>query len=125
MHSSRMRTGHTLAVCCSLLWGGGGFSLVGGCLPVPWGFSLVWGGVSAWSQGMFAWSGGLLLGPGGFSLVPGYVFTRVCDSVHRGGLPGPRGGSPWSGGWCLPGPWGGGVLWRPPLWTESQTRVKT
>ena len=69
MHSSRMRTGHSLTVCCSLLLGGGspwsrggvsawsggvlpagGFSLVGGCLPGPGGVCLV-PGVSAWSRG--------------------------------------------------------------------------
>ena len=68
LHSSRMRTGRSLTVCCSLL--PGVVSLV------PGGFSLVRGGV--------------LLGPeGGFSLVPG-GFSLVLG----GGLPGPGGGSP-------------------------------
>ena len=103
MHSSRMLTGRSLTVCCSLL-PGGGFSLLGGVCLVPGGFSLVRGGVC--------------LVPGG--LPAGGVY-----------LPGPGGGSPWSGGvsawswggspqgvclvpggWCLPGL--GGVLWRPP-----------
>ena len=73
LHSSRMRTGRSLTVCCSFppgggLLGPGGFSLV------PGGFSLVPGG--------FSLVGGVLLGPGGFSLVPG------------GCLPGPGGDSP-------------------------------
>ena len=62
MHSSRMRTGRSLTVCCSVL---------------PGGVSLVRGG-SAWSRGDSPWSwgglpgpGGGLLGPGGVSLVPG------------------------------------------------------
>ena len=64
MHSSRMRTGRSLAVCCSLLPRGG--------VSLPGGFSLVWGG---------------LLGPGGgFSLVPGGGVSLVPG---RGG-----GGSP-------------------------------
>ena len=60
----------------------------------------------------------------------GYVFTGVCDCVHRGclvqggawcwGVPGPGGLVPgvWSrGGGCLvPGEvWSGGAWWRPPL----------
>ena len=74
LHSSRMRTGRSLTVCCSLLPGGG-------CLPGLGGVCLVWGGSP--------WSGGVLLGPGGFSLVRGGV------------LLGP-GGSPWSrGGFSL------------------------
>ena len=40
MHSSRMRTGRSLTVCCSLL--PGGFSLLGGVLPAR-GVCLVWG----------------------------------------------------------------------------------
>ena len=81
MHSSRMRTGRSLTVCCSLLPGGGGgggvclvpgvcVCLVPGSLPGPGGFSLAGGvclvpggvlpggGVSAWSQGVSAWSRG-------------------------------------------------------------------
>ena len=108
MHSSRMRTGCSLTVCCSPLPGGGGLpGSWGGVCLVPGGFSLVQGGFSlVW--GGSPWSGGVLLGRGGFSLV-------------WGGLPGP-------GGVCLvPGgsPWSRGVLRRPPLLTESQTRAKT
>ena len=84
MHSSRMRTGRSLTVCCSLLPGGGGVCLVpGGSAWSGGGFSLVWG--------VLPGPGGVLPGPGGFSLV-------------RGVLPGPGGvclglgGSPWSGG---------------------------
>ena len=72
MHSSRMRTGRSLTVCCSLL-PGGGFSLVlEGVLLGPGGVCLVQGGFSM---------------PGGVCLVGGV-------SMPEGGLPGPRGGSP-------------------------------
>ena len=73
MHSSRMRTGRSLIVCCSLLPEGGG-GLVPGVLP----------GRGGWSQGGSPWQGGFSLA-GGFSL----------------GCPWPGGGSPWQGG--LPG----------------------
>ena len=91
MHSSRMCTGRSLTVCCSLLPGGvlpaGGFSL-------PGGFSLVLGG-SAWSggvslvQGGSVWSGGVLLGREDVSLVPGgssetppvYRITDTCENI--------------------------------------------
>ena len=106
MHSSRMRTGRSLTVCCRLLpWGGlpgpGGFSLVGGvCLArgggfyvLGGGFSLPGGVVSAWSQGGFS------LVSGGFSLPGG-----VCLVRGEGGLPA-------QGGVCLvPGE----ALRRPP-----------
>ena len=67
MHSSRMRTGHSLTVCWSASWG---VCLVpGGCLV--WGgvcsqgvsgprVCLFWGrgvGVSAWSGGVCSWGG--------------------------------------------------------------------
>ena len=80
MHSSRMRTGRSLTVCCSLHPGGRG------------GVCLVWG-VSARSGGS-AWSGGVQPGPRGG--LPG-----------RGGSPCP-GYSAWSGGVCLV--WGGVCL---------------
>ena len=68
MHSSRMRTGRSLTVCCSLLPEGEG-SAPGGSAPVG-GVCLVGGGClllggSAWSGGWCAWSGGCLLGGGG------------------------------------------------------------
>ena len=104
MHSSRMRTGRSLTVCCSHLPGGVG-SPCQGSLPA--------GGVSAWSGGFLLGLGGCLPGLGGFSLL--------------GRLPGP-GGSAWSrgvylvpggvclvgGGFlpalgCLPGPRGGSL----------------
>ena len=80
MHSSRMRTGRSLTVCCSLLPGGGGSpcQVLGG---------------SAWSRGGPAWSGGCLPGPGGggFSLPgPGGVsgqpppvnrITHTCKNI--------------------------------------------
>ena len=93
MHSSRMRTGCSLTVYCSVLpggWGGGGVLLgLGG-----------------------AWSWGVLLGLGGFSLVRGgspwsggvsLVLGGVC--LVRGVLLGPRGVVPGPGGVCLV--WGG------------------
>ena len=107
MHSSRMRTGRSLTVCCSLL--------PGGDLPGPGGFSLVWGGVPG--PGGSPWSGegwGVCLVLGGvFSLVPG------GGALPAGGAAVclVRGGSPWSGGvpaWSgevLPGPGGGGSPW--------------
>ena len=67
-----------------------------GGLPDPGGVLPGLGG-SAWSEGVSTWFGGGLPGPReGVCLVP-------------------VGGSAWSGG--LPR--------DPPLWTESQTRVKT
>ena len=59
MHSSRMRTGRSLTVCCSLLCGGGGVPGLGGCL--------VLGG----------WSGGCLLLGG--CLLPGVSTGGVCS----------------------------------------------
>ena len=106
MHSSRMRTGRSLTVCCSVLPGGG--------LPGPGGFSLVpegdglpglGGGVLLGARGVVsAWSGGggggvVLLGTGGVCLVRGG--SPWC---RGGGMPGPGGfslvpgGSAWSGG---------------------------
>ena len=121
MHSSRMRTGRSLTVCCSLLPGGGGFSLVlggvsawsrGGGSPWRWGLpaggvSLVWG-VSPWSWG------GVCLVPGGFSLVPGGGFSLVL------------GGSAWSGGSpCQGGLLGlGGVSLVPGGSPETPPRVQ-
>ena len=92
MHSSRMRTGRSLTVCCSLL--------PGGCL--------LWGG---------AWSGGCLLW--GVSALGGAWLGGVCSGVCllwgvcSRGVPGPGGvcswgllqGDAWSGG-------GGGVCSR-------------
>ena len=65
MHSSRMRTGRSLTVCCSLLPGevllgpGGGFSLVGG--GSPWSRGVLLG-----RRGVLPGPGGCLPGPGGF-----------------------------------------------------------
>ena len=103
MHSSRMRTGRSLTVCRSLLWGGvcsGGCLLPGGGLlpggSAPWGCLL--SGVSALGG---VCSGGCALG-------------GVCSGE----------------GVCSRG---GGWVWvsqhalrqTPPLLTESQTPVKT
>ena len=85
MHSSRMRTGRSLTVCCSLL--------PGGVLLGPGGVCLVRGGFSLPG-------GGGLPGPEGFSLVRGGVY------LVRGGLLGPGGGSPCWGvvsAWSLGG----------------------
>ena len=62
MHSSRMRTGRSLTVCCSLLPRGG--SACRGGSPCRGGVCLVRGGSPC--QGVSAWSwGGCLPGPGG------------------------------------------------------------
>ena len=79
MHSSRMRTGRSLTVCCSLLPGAGGVCLVpgGGCLP-------------ARSQGGFS-----LPGPRG--VLPARSQGGGLPARSQGGgfsLPGPRGGCP-------------------------------
>ena len=82
MHSSRMRTGRSLTVCCSLLPGGG---VCSGGVPGPGG--------GAWSRGVSALRG--LAGPGG-----------ICSrgGLLRGGrVPGPGGYLLW-GGVCS---WGG------------------
>ena len=79
MHSSRMRTGRSLTVCCSLLPGGEGFCLSRGGSACPGGDVLPGPGGSS------PWSGGVLPAGGVFSLVCG---GPPC----RGGvLPGPRG----------------------------------
>ena len=114
MHSSRMRTGRSLTLCCSLLPGEGGLPVPGGGVLPAGGVCLVRGippcqgglpgpGGSARSRGVPPWSGGFLPGLGGFSL-PGGGVCLVPGAVPL---------------------WSGGVLQRPPLLTESQTRVKT
>ena len=110
MHSSRMRTGRSLTICCSLLPGGGGFSLqVGGrgVSLVPGGFFLVPGGLPAGGR-----EGGLL-GPGG-----GVCLVLGGSPWSGGGLPGPGGVLPGLGGspWCRGGgsPWSGGFSGDPP-----------
>ena len=50
MHSSRMRTGRSLTVCCSLLPGGGGLPGLGG--GSAWSRGSAWSGGSAWSWGV-------------------------------------------------------------------------
>ena len=95
MHSSRMRTGRSLTVCCSLLPGGGGGSPCGGPAwsgggsPCQRGVCLVWGGSPCW--GGSAWSGGGLPAPGGggFSLPGGPArrtppvdrITETCKNI--------------------------------------------
>ena len=72
MHSSRMRTGRSLTVCCSLLPGGGSLLGPGGCLPG---------------------SGGVLLGPGGLpGKNPGGGLPGPGGCLPAGG------GSAWSRG---------------------------
>ena len=97
MHSSRMRTGRSLTVCWSLLHEGG-----------------------VWSRGVWSRGGGSGHGKGG-----------VCSG---GGVSAPGGGVCSQGGVCSRGcllPGGGGIPacteadTPPPLWTESQTPVKT
>ena len=82
MHSSRMRTGRSLTVCCSLLPGGG--------------VSLPWGGLPAGGRGASpCWGGGFSL-PGGM----GSPWSLGGGSPCRGGSPCWGGGvvSPWSRG---------------------------
>ena len=69
MHSSRMRTGHSLTVCCSLLPGG---------VPGPGG-CLLWGLVSG-PEGCLLWG---VSGPGG-CLFRGSGLGAVCS---RGCIP--------------------------------------
>ena len=124
-----MRTGRSLTVCWRLLRGG--------CLPASGGSDWSRGGVgvSAWSgegvylvlggclpgRGCLVWGVCLVTGGGGVCLVWGGVYLVRGDVYLVGGcLPGPRGGV-WSGGsWHPSMHWG-----RSPLWTESQTPVKT
>ena len=92
MHSSRIRTGRSLTVCCSLIPGGGGcllrgVSAPGGCLV--WGGCLLWG--SAWSRGVSA--RGCLVQRGvcsrGVSALGGCLVWRGAWS--RAGVSGPGG----------------------------------
>ena len=87
MHSSRMRTGRSLTICCNLLPGEGSPWSGGGVLPGPGG-CLVPGGLPVPGGVLLGTWGGVLLGSGGFSL-PGGGFCLVQGWV---GLPGPRGG---------------------------------
>ena len=92
MHSSRMRTGRSLTICCSVL--PGGVCLVWGVCLVPGGVCLVRGG------GVCLVLGGCLPGPGGsaWSGGRGSAWSRgVCLVRGEGGLPGP-------GGACLETP---------------------
>ena len=113
MHSRRMRTDCAFVVCRG-----------GGCLTI------VPGGVCLWSWGVCFWSGrggqwgALAFGPrGGLPMVPG------GSALGPGGVSayGPMGGSAYGPRGSAFGPGGyPSMQWgRPPLWTESQTRVKT
>ena len=90
MHSSRMRTGRSLTVCCSLLPGVALLGLGGGFLPGPGGVLLGPGGGSAWSGGSLPGPGGLSPGPGGCLPGPGggdpgdppvYRITDTCKNI--------------------------------------------
>ena len=77
MHSSRMRTGRSLTVCCSLLRGGGHLVWGGVCSR---GVCLVWGGL--------LWRGGLLPGGGWVSQhalrqtpLPPYGQAHACENI--------------------------------------------
>ena len=76
MHSSRMRTGRSLTVCCSLL-PGGGCLLQGGSAP---GGCLLQGGVCSWgvsaNGGICSW--GVCLLPG-VSARGGVCSQGVCS----------------------------------------------
>ena len=92
MHSSRMRTGRSLTVCCSLLPGGvvpgpGGVSGPGGCV-CSWGVSGL-GGVSASGRvpglgGSAPW-GGLVRGVSQHALrqtpLPPCGQTHTCKNI--------------------------------------------
>ena len=121
MHSSRMRTGHSLTVCCSLLPGGmsawsGGFSLPGRS-PCR-GVSLP-GGVSAWSRGVSLKWGGVCLVPGGLPArgVSAWSWGGVCTGPG-GGISLPRGGV---NAWC----WGACPETPSPLLTRITDTFKT
>ena len=76
MHSSRMRTGRSLTVCCSLLSGRGDVCLVpGGVSAWSWGGLPGPGGVSAWSGG---W---VCLVPGGLPEDP--PMDRITDTCKN------------------------------------------
>ena len=89
MHSSRMRTGRSLTVCCSLLPGGvpgpgGGSPWSRGGLPGPRGVCLVLGGGSPWSRGGSPCQGGFSLpGGGGGDRRPPPVnrITHTCKNI--------------------------------------------
>ena len=90
MHSSRMRTGRSLTVCCSLLPGGrGGSAWSRGGSPCRG-----WGGVCL-VPGEVLPGGGCLPGPGG-SPCWGDLPGSGGFSLPGGCLPGPRGVSAWS-----------------------------
>ena len=75
MHSSRMRTGRSLTVCCSLLPGGGGLPGPGG------GVCLCRGGSPC--RGVSAWSGGSPC-PGGVSgQAPSPPVNRITDTCKN------------------------------------------
>ena len=114
----------------------------GGCVPGPWGGGCTWPrgvylvrgylvpGGCTWSWGVggipgpgggCTWSPGGVPGPGGCTwsrgvyLVPGGVYLVLGGTWSWGGT--------WSRG--VPGPEGVPGQVPPPLWTESQTPVKT
>ena len=81
MHSSRMRTGRSLTVCCSLLPGGGGGWSASGGVSAPGGGCLVQGGLPPW--GVPGLGGCLLWGvclPGG-SAPGGGVGIPACTEA--------------------------------------------
>ena len=97
MHSSRMRTGHSLTVCWSLL-PGGGVSAPGGCL-LP--------GAGGLLQGVSAPGGCLLLGGGSLPLGVSALGGGVCSwgCLLLGGVVSALGRGcgvcSWEGVWCL------------------------
>ena len=119
MHSSRMRTGRSLTVCCSLL-PGGVCLLRGGGVPGPRGGGgcLVPGGRGVPGLGGLVW---------GVSAPRGSVCVSGLGGVCSRGVPGPRGVCLAQGGVCSQGvvcSWGGGVCSRGdgiPACTEADT----
>ena len=133
MHSSRMPTGRSLTVCCSLLPGGGGAFFGGeGIVSAPGGVprpGSVPGPGGVCSQGVCAWSGWVYLVWG--CVLPGGV--SGLGGVWSGGMSGL--GGVCSGGCLLRGAsgpggvWSGGVVSQhalrqtPALWTEFLTHA--
>ena len=115
MHSSRMLTGHSLTVCQSLLHGEGGRCLLQGVCSRGEG-GLLQGGVS--TRGGVGGLGGVY-SQGGCVCSGGVCFR---GSVYSGGGVSALGGCLLLGGFVASQH---ALRQTPPLWTESQTPVKT
>ena len=120
LHSSRMRTTHTLTISASMLYSGG-VPGPGGCTwSQGWGVGDVPGSRGTWSQGGVYLVLGGVPGPRGVYLVPGGCTWSGGCTLSQGGVPGPRGVYLVPGG--VPGP-GGHLPRYSPLWTEFLTHA--